>query len=118
MDIDALFRAKDFAVKTRDAMLDKLQDRNNFPILFFHVNDVSRTYRITNAAASAFIQVDIDYHAILRLTNPRRSPKVRESSSKSYVCPAIDEHISRQRPGSAVYFSLEYNQVDILFISS
>ena len=66
MDVDALFRAEDFAVETRDAMFDKLQDRNSFSILFFHVNDISRTYRITNAAARAFVQINIDYHAILR----------------------------------------------------
>jgi hypothetical protein len=69
MDVDALFGAEDFTVKTRDAMLDKLKDRNNLSILFFHVNDVSRTYRITNSAAGAFVQIDINYHAILRLTN-------------------------------------------------
>jgi hypothetical protein len=74
MDVDALFRAEDFAVETRNAMLDELQDRNNFPILFFHVNDISRTYRITNAAARAFVQINIDYHAILRSANFSLAP--------------------------------------------
>ena len=62
MDVNALFWTKHLAVEARNAMLRKFDHRDQLAAMFFHVNDVGWTYRITDSAAGTFVQVDINYH--------------------------------------------------------
>jgi hypothetical protein len=55
MDVNTLFGAKNLAVETGDAMFDEFQYRDQLAVLFFDVNNVRRTYRITKSAAGALV---------------------------------------------------------------
>jgi hypothetical protein len=70
MHVNALFRAKYLAVETGDTVLSEFQRRDQLPVLFFHVNNVSRTHGIANSAAGAFVQININYHDCLPSVEP------------------------------------------------
>lgn len=62
MDIDALNRTENFAVKTSDAMLRVPDHGNQLSVCLFHMDHIRRADRITELAASAFVEVDVDNH--------------------------------------------------------
>jgi hypothetical protein len=65
MHVDALCGAKNFAVETGDAMLDKFEDRDQLAPSLFHVDNVGGANGITKSAAGALFQVDINDHVSL-----------------------------------------------------
>lgn len=64
MDVNTLYGAKDFAVKTSHAMLGEFEDRYGSAAILFHVNYISGADGIAKAAARAFIEVDVNNHSL------------------------------------------------------
>jgi tRNA C32,U32 (ribose-2'-O)-methylase TrmJ len=74
MNVNNLFRAKDLATETSDAMRLKLDDRQKLCLYEavvtgrerygLHVDDVGRAYVVADAAARALFEVNMFDHSI------------------------------------------------------